>query len=165
MSRPPDLVQGTLDLLILKMLALQPMNGWDISQRLKHHSKDHSPCERWIAFLPPALHQLEQEGWITAEWAPEREQPPRVKFLLAHAALTYKQLRSGTRELGTAFRGDLDMVVRLKEAVSLCGSSAGGTLPLRIRSLFRRITPSSVARRRDRRSHRTTRQRRTSRTG
>lgn len=66
MSKPSYLVQGTLDLLLLKILALEPMHGWAIGQRLKQvsgnilHMSDGS--------LYPALHKLEQEGWITAEW-------------------------------------------------------------------------------------------------
>ena len=66
MSRPNDLVQGTLDLLILKLIALQPMNGWTISQRLKDLSSDVLRVSD--GSLYPALHKLEQQGWITAEW-------------------------------------------------------------------------------------------------
>ena len=66
MSKPSDLIQGTLDLLLLKILALEPQHGWAISQRLKQvsgnilHVSDGS--------LYPALHKLEQEGLIKAEW-------------------------------------------------------------------------------------------------
>src|SRR3979490_99532 len=66
MSKPTDLVQGTLDLLIMKMLALEPMHGWAISQRLKQVSGD--VLQVSDGSLYPALHKLEQEGWITAEW-------------------------------------------------------------------------------------------------
>src|SRR2546430_16270527 len=66
MSKPSDLVQGTLDLLLLKILALDPMHGWAISQRLKQVSGD--VLEVSDGSLYPALHKLEQEGWITAEW-------------------------------------------------------------------------------------------------
>jgi transcriptional regulator len=66
MSRPSDLVQGTLDLLVLKILALEPLNGWDLSQRLKQVSGDVLQVSQ--GSLYPALHKLEQAGWATAEW-------------------------------------------------------------------------------------------------
>ena len=68
MSKPSDLVQGTLDLLLLKILALEPMNGYAISLRLKQVSGDVLRVSD--GSLYPALHKLEQEGWITAEWKP-----------------------------------------------------------------------------------------------
>ena len=77
MSRPADLVQGTLDLLILKIVALEPMHGWAIGQRLRQisgevlHVSDGS--------LYPALHKLEHEGWIQAEWK-KSELGRRAKF-------------------------------------------------------------------------------------
>ena len=77
MSKPPDLVQGTLDLLLLKILALQPMNGWAISLRLKQLSGD--VLQVSDGSLYPALHKLEQEGWITAEWKLS-ENNRRAKF-------------------------------------------------------------------------------------
>jgi len=66
MSRPTTLVQGTLDLLVLKMLALQSMNGWTISQRLKHLSGE--VLQVSDGSLYPTLHKLEHGGWISAEW-------------------------------------------------------------------------------------------------
>jgi transcriptional regulator len=66
MSKPSDLVQGTLDLLILKVLALQSLHGWAISQRLKQISKD--VLQVSDGSLYPSLHKLEQQGWIEAEW-------------------------------------------------------------------------------------------------
>lgn len=66
MSRPSDLVQGTLDLLLLKILALEPLNGWAISLRLRQIS--HDVLQVSDGSLYPALHKLEQEGWISAEW-------------------------------------------------------------------------------------------------
>jgi transcriptional regulator len=77
MSKPPDLVQGTLDLLILKMLALEPLNGWAISKRLRQVSGD--TLQVSDGSLYPALHKLEQEGWIAAEWRPS-ENNRRAKF-------------------------------------------------------------------------------------
>ena len=66
MSKPADLVQGTLDLLLLKILALEPLHGWAISQRLKQISSEELQVSD--GSLYPALHKLEQEGWIAAEW-------------------------------------------------------------------------------------------------
>jgi transcriptional regulator len=77
MSRPADLVQGTLDLLLLKMLALEPMNGWMISQRLRLVSGDILQVSD--GSLYPALHKLEQGGWIVAEWK-QTEKNRRAKF-------------------------------------------------------------------------------------
>ncbi len=66
MSKPQDLVQGTLDLLLLKILALEPMNGHAISRRLKQVSDD--VLQVSDGSLYPALHKLEQEGWVTSTW-------------------------------------------------------------------------------------------------
>src|ERR1700755_1528519 len=77
MSKPSDLVQGTLDLLLLKILALEPLNGWAISQRLKQVSGE--VLQVSDGSLYPALHKLEQEGWITAEWKAS-ENNRRAKF-------------------------------------------------------------------------------------
>jgi PadR family transcriptional regulator, regulatory protein PadR len=76
-SKPADLVQGTLDLLLLKILALEPLHGWAISQRLKQVSSD--VLQVSDGSLYPALHKLEQEGWITAEWKTS-ELGRRAKF-------------------------------------------------------------------------------------
>jgi PadR family transcriptional regulator PadR len=65
-SKPTDLVQGTLDLLILRSLALEPMHGWAIAQRIRQVSGD--VLQVGQGALYPALHKLEQQGWITAEW-------------------------------------------------------------------------------------------------
>ena len=66
MSKPSDLVQGTLDMLILKIVALEPLNGWAISQRLKQISSDVLGVSD--GSLYPALHKLERRGWIRSEW-------------------------------------------------------------------------------------------------
>lgn len=75
--RPNDLVQGTLGLLILRILALEPMHGWALAQRLKQMSQDILQVSP--GSLYPALHKLEQEGWITAEWTMS-DTRRRVKF-------------------------------------------------------------------------------------
>ena len=90
MSRPTDLVQGTLDLLLLKILALQPLHGWAISRRLKSISGDVLQVSE--GSLYPALHKLEQEGWIKAEWK-QTENNRRAKF--------YSLTRLGRKQLET----------------------------------------------------------------
>src|SRR5262245_46250859 len=66
MSKPTGLVQGTLDLLILTILALEPMHGWAIAERIRQMSKE--VLQVGQSALYPALHKLEQQGWIEAEW-------------------------------------------------------------------------------------------------
>jgi PadR family transcriptional regulator PadR len=68
MSKPTGLVQGTLDLLILKTLALEPMHGWAVAQRIQQVSSD--VLQVGQSALYPALHKLEQSGWLEAEWKP-----------------------------------------------------------------------------------------------
>lgn len=63
-----DLPQGTLDLLILKTLSLEPMHGWAIAERLRQVSQAALQVPQGSIY--PALHRLERRGWITAEWAP-----------------------------------------------------------------------------------------------
>jgi len=77
MSKPSDLVQGTLDMLLLKILALQPMNGFAISQRLTQVSGD--VLQVSDGSLYPALHKLEQAGWIKSAWK-TTENNRRAKF-------------------------------------------------------------------------------------
>jgi PadR family transcriptional regulator, regulatory protein PadR len=88
MSKPSDLVQGTLDLLVLKILALEPLHGWALSQRLKQISGD--VLQVSDGSLYPALHKLEQQGWIQAEWK-ATENNRRAKF--------YSLTRLGKRHL------------------------------------------------------------------
>jgi PadR family transcriptional regulator PadR len=76
-SKPSDHLQGTLDLLILKILALEPLNGWAIGQRLLQVSGD--VLQVSDGSLYPALHKLEQEGWIKGEWRAS-ENNRRAKF-------------------------------------------------------------------------------------
>jgi len=110
-SKPAGLVQGTLDLLLLKILALEPLHGWAISQRLKQVSGD--VLQVSDGSLYPALHKLEQEGWITAKWKPS-ENNRRAKF--------YSLTRLGRRHLEkeTASWGRLSsaisQVIKLREA-------------------------------------------------
>lgn len=111
MSKPSDLVQGTLDLLLLKILALEPLHGWAISQRLKQVSRD--VLQVSDGSLYPALHKLEQEGWITAKWKTS-ELGRRAKF--------YSLTRLGRRQLNKEaanwerLANAISTVVRLTEA-------------------------------------------------
>lgn len=66
MSKPTDLIQGTLDLLILKIVALEPMHGWAIAQRIRQQSSDVLRVGQ--SALYPALHKLERHGWIKSQW-------------------------------------------------------------------------------------------------
>ena len=66
MGKPNDLVQGTLDLLILKTLSLEPKHGWAIAKRIQQISRDVLQVQQ--GSLYPALHRLEQKGWIKAKW-------------------------------------------------------------------------------------------------
>jgi transcriptional regulator len=77
MSKPTDLVQGTLDLLILKTIILEPAHGWAIAQRIRQISKDVLQVNQGALY--PALHRLEQQGWIKAEWG-ESENNRKAKF-------------------------------------------------------------------------------------
>ena len=88
MSKPTDLVQGTLDLLILKVIALEPMHGWAIAQRIKQISGE--VLQVGQGSLYPALHKLEQQGWIEAQWG-ESDNNRRAKF--------YTLTRDGRRAL------------------------------------------------------------------
>ena len=111
MSRPSDLVQGTLDLLILKILALEPLHGWAIGQRLRQVSGQ--VLQVSDGSLYPALHKLESEGWIKSEWKPS-ENNRRAKF--------YSLTRPGRRHLDKEaanwdrLSAAISHVVRIEEA-------------------------------------------------
>lgn len=83
MSKPTDLVQGTLDLLILKMIVIEPMHGWAIAQRIRQMSNDELRVGQ--GSLYPALHKLEQQGWIESTWAPSQNNR-RAKYYRLTAA-------------------------------------------------------------------------------
>lgn len=89
MGKPTDLVQGTVDLLILKTVALEPAHGWAIAQRIRQVSKDVLLVNQGALY--PALHRLEQNGWISAEWG-ESENNRRAKYYsLTKAGKKYMQ--------------------------------------------------------------------------
>jgi PadR family transcriptional regulator PadR len=77
MGKPSDLVQGTLDLLILKTLSLAPKHGWAIAKRIQQISQEVLQVQQ--GSLYPALHRLEQQGWIGAAWG-ETETGRQAKF-------------------------------------------------------------------------------------
>jgi transcriptional regulator len=111
MSKPSDLVQGTLDLLILKILALEPLNGYSVSQRLKQVSGDVLHVSD--GSLYPALHKLEQEGWIAAEWrASENNRRAKYYSLTPLGRRQLEKETSNWRRLSVA----ISHVVKLKEA-------------------------------------------------
>jgi len=99
-----DLLQGTLDLLILKTLALEPMHGWGIAMRIQQVSKD--ALQIGQGSLYPALHRLEYRGWIHAEWGTS-ENNRRAKF--------YSLTRTGRHQLDS----ELALWDKLTAAIAL----------------------------------------------
>ncbi|MDB4888933.1 MAG: transcriptional regulator, PadR family [Gemmatimonadetes bacterium] len=104
MSKPTDLVQGTLDLLILRTIATESMHGWAIAQRIQFLSNDVLQVNQ--GSLYPALQRLERQGWITADWGVS-ENNRRARF--------YRLTAPGKRRLQQE-RSDWD---RLSAAISL----------------------------------------------
>ena len=104
MSKPKsDLLQGTLDLLVLKTLALGPQHGWGIAQRIQQVSEDVLQVNQ--GSLYPALHRLEQQGWVAAEWGTS-EHNRQAKF--------YRLTRTGQKQL----TAETENWERLSEAVA-----------------------------------------------
>jgi transcriptional regulator len=103
---PPstDLLQGTLDLLILKTLALEPMHGWGVAQRIQQISQE--VLQIGQGSLYPALHRLEYKGWIQSDWG-SSENNRRAKF--------YSLTRTGKKQL----EAELATWERLSTAVAL----------------------------------------------
>jgi transcriptional regulator len=104
MPKPSDLIQGTLDLLILKTIDREPLHGWGIAKRIAALSDDVLAVGQ--GSLYPALHRLEQQGWIRAEWRDSD---------LGRAAKFYTLTRQGRRQL----ERELDSWGRLSSAVQL----------------------------------------------
>ena len=107
LSKPTDLVQGTLDLLLLKVIALEPMHGWAIAQRIRQMSDN--VLQVGQGALYPSLHKLEQNGWISSEWAVS-ENNRRAKY--------YTLTKAGRKALGQEasqwerLAGAITMIVR-----------------------------------------------------
>jgi transcriptional regulator len=110
MGKPTDLVQGTLDLLILKTLSLEPKHGWAIAKRIQQVSKDALQVQQ--GSLYPALYRLEEQGWITADWR-ESETGRQAKF--------YSLTRAGRKRLDKELANwdrlstAINLVVRMTE--------------------------------------------------
>lgn len=109
MSRPSDLIQGTLDVLILKTIALGPVHGWAIAKRIQQVSQDVLQVQQ--GSLYPALHRLEQQGWIESETKPS-ESGRLAKF--------YSLTPDGQKQLAV----ELGQWTRLSQAISLVLSQA-----------------------------------------
>ena len=90
MSDQTDLLQGTLDLLIMRTIAPEPLHGWAIAQRIQQISDDQLRVQQ--GSLYPALHRLEHQGWIAAEWGAS-DNNRRARF--------YSLTRAGRRQLAT----------------------------------------------------------------
>lgn len=88
MSRPSSLIQGTLDLLILKTISLEPKHGWAIAKRIEQASQDALQISQGALY--PALHRLEQQGWISSRW---------VKTETGRDAKFYQLTKPGSRQL------------------------------------------------------------------
>jgi PadR family transcriptional regulator, regulatory protein PadR len=110
-SKPTDLVQGTLDVLILRVIAHEPMHGWAIAQRISQLSND--VLQVGQGSLYPALHKLEQQGWIVSRWA-DSENNRRAKY--------YSLTRDGRRALAR----ETAHWERLSAAISLVLHPASG---------------------------------------
>ena len=104
MPKPADLLQGTLDLLILKTLAREPLHGWAIARRIQALSDEELSVGQ--GSLYPALHRLEHQGWITAQWKASEH---------GRAAKVYSLTRDGRQQL----ERELDTWKRLSSAVGL----------------------------------------------
>jgi transcriptional regulator len=104
MGKPTDLVQGTLDLLILKTISLEPMNGWAIAKRIVQVTNDVLQVQQ--GSLYPALHRLEHQGWIKAEWR-STDNNRRAKY--------YSLTAAGRKQL----KSELDQWRRLSGAIGI----------------------------------------------
>ena len=102
-----DMLQGTLDLLVLKILALGPTHGWDITQRIQQISEDVLRVNQ--GSLYPALHRLEANGWITAEWG-ESENNRRAKYYRLTAA--GRRRLAAERETWARFSGAVERILQ-----------------------------------------------------
>jgi len=106
MGKPSDLVQGTLDLLILKTISLEPKHGWAIARRIQQISNEVLQVQQ--GSLYPALHRLEQRAWIKAKWA-ETETGRQAKFY-SLTATGRAQLEKETANWGR-LSGAINLVV------------------------------------------------------
>ena len=143
MPKPADLLQGTLDLLILKTLAREPLHGWGIAKRMLQLSNDVLSVQQ--GSLYPALHRLEQQGWITAEWKetqarPQRQVLPADARRPATARARARQLEAPVVGRRAAAQEGLRHSVSLLRLLRVCAPAAAIARCARTRS-----TPSSRA--------------------
>jgi len=109
MSKPTALLQGTLYLLILKILDLEPRTGWAISQRLRQMSNETLQASH--GSLYPALHKLEHEGWIRGQWKPSSTgRPAKLYSLTAAGRRQLRQETANWTRLSAAVNGILETV-------------------------------------------------------
>ena len=108
MTASTEVLQGTLDLLILKTVALEPMHGWGIAQRIRQVSKEVLQVNQGALY--PALHRLEQQGWIRAKWG-ESDNNRRAKYysLTPDGAKYLRQEQAQWKRLSSAIGLVLDM--------------------------------------------------------
>jgi len=108
MSKPSDLIQGTLDLLILKTVSLEPQHGWAIAKRIQQVSNEILQITQGALY--PALHRLEQQGWVRSEWRVTESGREAKYYSLTRAGRTQlqKELKQWER-----LSGAVGMVVRL----------------------------------------------------
>ena len=111
MAKPTDLLQGTLDLLILRVVALEPQHGWGIAERIRQISRDVLQVRQGTLY--PALHRLERQGWIRARWG-DSDNNRRAKF--------YSLTAAGRKYL----ESEQDSWERLSAAINLILGAAQG---------------------------------------
>jgi PadR family transcriptional regulator, regulatory protein PadR len=107
MAKPTDLIQGTLDLLILRTISLEPKHGWAIAKRIQQVSREALQIQQ--GSLYPALHRLEQQAWIRAEW--RRAETGRMAKFYSLTSAGRKQLEKEL-ESWTRLSAAIDLVIR-----------------------------------------------------
>src|SRR6266496_313777 len=113
MAATSDLLQGTLDLLILRTLALEPMHGWGIAQRIQQVSRD--ALQVGQGSLYPALHRLEYKGWIQADWGAS-ENNRRAKY--------YSLTRTGRKQFDEELKFHLEQQIQANLAAGMAPQEA-----------------------------------------
>jgi PadR family transcriptional regulator, regulatory protein PadR len=108
-TRSDELLQGTLDLLILKVLSLEPMHGWAIAQRIRQLSADVLRVNQGALY--PALHRLEHQAWIAASWG-ESENNRRAKY--------YALTKAGSKRLGAEEESWDRLSTAVQSVLKLC---------------------------------------------
>jgi PadR family transcriptional regulator len=107
-TRRPDVIKGTLDMLILKVLALEPMHGWGIQERIQQVSRDALRVNQGSLYA--SLHRLTREGWIRSRWA-VTENSRRARY--------YELTRAGEKQLGIETRQWQEMSAAVARVLAL----------------------------------------------